>query len=150
MCPIIPFVENALYHTTSGLPRLLLRSYRPSLSTQFPGQIFQFRFCHRRNQDVISIKLPNIISSQSLHELLIREHSFQHTILTVKYKLDKPFCYLQLTQIQEPVSTDRRNTLTFFCLICKVNAITKSPCLFIQMNVFSAFRISFFRKSAVE
>ncbi len=65
---------------------------------------------------MIRIKLPDtIMRSYFLNKTPIREHPLQHTILTVKYKLDEPVCYLQFTQIQEPVSTDRKNTLTFFC-----------------------------------
>ena len=65
---------------------------------------------------MVRIELPDTIPpSHFLNKTPIREHPLQHTILTVKYKLDEPFCYFQFTQIQEPVSTDRKNTLTFFC-----------------------------------
>ncbi len=64
---------------------------------------------------MIRVKLSDIISVQFLNKLLIRKHSFQHTLLTVKYKLYKPLCHFQFTQIQKPVSPDRKDTFAFFC-----------------------------------
>ena len=64
---------------------------------------------------MVRIKLPDAISSQFLNKALIWEHSLHHTLLPIKHKLDKTFRYLKLTQIQEPVGTDRENAFAFFC-----------------------------------
>ena len=64
---------------------------------------------------MVSIKLPDAISSKLLHNALLGEQPLHHTLLTVKHELDKPFRYLKFAQIQEPVGTDRENALAFFC-----------------------------------
>ena len=50
---------------------------------------------------MIRIKLSDIISVQFLNKLFIRKHSFQHTLLTVKYKLYKSLChFLNLSELK--------------------------------------------------